>query len=123
MNGQDQSPEEPCKGIPILNANSATHYKHMTSNDKASLFEDLKAEIEKEKAGWSTDQKWIEDTARKSPAFIAELQQLSVEKHDEKDPIIALEDKSQRERFFRSAISPYPEVYWIDGCAAPTVND
>ena len=103
----------------MYNANSKTHYKHQGAEQKAKLFGPLQEEIAKEMATWKKHLRWGTNAARRSPEYIQHMYDLAVKA--EPSPIIC-GDLPTRKRFFERALKGYPQVYWTDECAVPTVR-
>ncbi len=86
------------------------------------MFEDLNKEMKEERKDWYKPLKWGTPELRSSAGYVKEMERIAVNREMKDDAVIEGE-QDVRQRFFNEALRAYPRVYWMEGCAAPTVND
>jgi hypothetical protein len=113
---------EPQEQVRVESVSKAGHYSYKQEGKKdnqAKLFPDLMKEIEEKKAQWQAGLKWVDKAARCGAGYKAALREGCVK--DGKWKIGG--GPEERERFFEEVIAAYPQCFWMDGCAAPTVKN
>ena len=94
---------------------AAQSYKNVGRKEKQmEQFPKLMEEIKKKEASWAEGPKWTAKQ-RFGPEYRAEMAKVVWDK------IGGTED--EKVKFFDEVIAAYPDVYWMDGCPAPTVKN
>ena len=102
---------EACEAI---RKGAQTSYKARGKKEKQeALFPELKAVIDKKRQERTAGVSYTAEE-RFGDAYLAELRKLA------KDRIGG--EPHEQQAFFEQVIAKYPDVYWIEGCPAPTVR-
>jgi len=103
----------------IRKAGHYTYKNEGKARDQTTLFSELEKEIAKRKEALMAGLLWPDKKARESSSFRAAMKAAC----DKNGKYLIGGKPGERKTFFDKALGTFPNCFWLEGCAAPTVRD